>query len=94
MSAAIISELLARGDISAELRQELEEFAVAAAAGQLDPDDAEYVAALARRLGTGGASSPDGVAAPREPSLAEWRARALAAEARIAELEADLARRG
>ena len=47
----LIERLLARKDISDTLRADLQEFKRALAAGELDQMDADYLRALARRLG-------------------------------------------
>jgi hypothetical protein len=47
----LIERLLARSDISDTLRGDLEDFKRQAASGKLDPMDADYLRALAKRLG-------------------------------------------
>jgi hypothetical protein len=47
----LVERLLARSDISDALRGELEEFKRSIAAGTLDRMDADYLRALAKRLG-------------------------------------------
>lgn len=91
-TAALIQSLLKSGRISADTRQDLEEFERALAAGELEAADARYVDALARRvLG----SDEEGVAEPEaEDDEGAWgalEARAEAAEARVRELEAEKA---
>lgn len=71
-------------DTAADLRRMLEEFR----AGNLHPDDADYIVALHARLA--GNLPEDGVVSAAPPAdearldgltIAEWRERALAAEA-------------
>lgn len=88
---AILRGLLARGDLSAETRRELEEFQAEARAGRLDPADRGYVVALARRLGGGEAAAAGGVADEQYEEEHSWRERAQAAERRAAAAEARLA---
>lgn len=97
----LIDRLLAKDSISSDLRVELQDFRTQAEAGSLDGADRGYVAALAQRLlGIERAANDDG----ETQSLAEdlwsdedqetktWRLRAEKAEARVAELEAELAK--
>lgn len=49
--ARVVERLLARKDISDALRSDLTEFKQAIAAGKLDSMDADYIRALAKRLG-------------------------------------------
>ena len=49
--ARLVERLLARKDISDTLRSDLEEFKRQLASGQLDRMDADYLRALAKRLG-------------------------------------------
>lgn len=97
----LIDRLLAKDSISSDLRVELQEFRVAAEAGSLDGADRGYVAALAQRLlGVERAANDDGEALSPADDLWDdedqetkaWRLRAEKAEARVAELEAELAK--
>lgn len=95
-TADLLRRLLALSSLSAELRVELNEFAVNDAAGKLEPDDRRYLAALGERLlGVARAANDDdpGVGDlwdPEDPEVKRWRERAEAAEARVAALEAEL----
>lgn len=87
---ALIRELLQSGsmneDTTADLNRMLAEFT----AGTLHADDAAYIAALHARLT--GAPPPEEMAAPAAAAeldgltIAQWRDRALAAEAQLATL--------
>lgn len=83
----VLRELLGRQDLSAETREELQEFQAQAAAGKLEPADRNYVLALAKRIG---AESAAGLVVPTggdgggyDDDEEVWRARALAAEAKL-----------
>jgi hypothetical protein len=89
---ALIRELLATGqmneDTTADLNRMLAEFE----AGTLDPDDADYVRAFHARVTGAPAAEIEADPVASESRLdgltiAEWRDRALAAEARLGELE-------
>ena len=89
---ALIRELLASGqmneDTTADLNRMLAEFE----AGTLDPDDADYVRAFHARVTGAPAAEVDTAPLANDARLdgltiAEWRDRALAAEARLGELE-------
>jgi hypothetical protein len=105
-SLELIDRLLRSDKLSRETREELNEFRPQAAQGGLDPGDVRYVEALASRLlGTGGATGDDGVLGEErevlegnlwdtgeDEEIAQLRERAEAAERRVAELEAELAK--
>jgi len=92
-TAAQIQGLLKSGRISADTREDLEEFQRALADGSLDQADRRYVDALARRLLDGG----DGEVSTfveegdDEADAEALEHRAEAAEARVRELEAEVA---
>lgn len=92
----MVAELLARSDINDDTTLELNRLLDDWRAGRLDPDDEAYLTALHARL-MNLAPEPDepAMAAPRLDGLTieEWRERALAAEAQLAELE-EAARNG
>jgi hypothetical protein len=93
----LVAELLARGDMNDDTTIELNRILEDWRSGKLDPDDADYVAALHARIMNitpepadpvaAGASRLDGL------SIEEWRDRALKAESELAQLE-DAARNG
>ena len=106
-SLELIDRLLRSDKLSASTREELNDFRQQAAQGSLDPGDVRYVEALASRLlGSGGPVSDVGAALGEEREVLEgnlWdtgedeeitqlRERAEAAERRVAELEAELAK--
>ncbi len=90
----LIRELIATGtmndDTLADLNRMLAEFS----AGKLDPDDEVYLRALHARLTGAAIAEPEMAAVPSGPerldglSIAEWRDRALAAEAEVTSLRA------
>src|SRR5690606_37132527 len=87
----LIRELIATGTMNEETLAELERMRAEYEAGRLDPDDQAYLVALHARIT--GAPLPE---PPDEPetarldglTIAEWRDRALRAEAELAELRA------
>lgn len=84
----VLRDLLAREDLSAETRDELEDFRAQVLAGTLDGADRGYVLALAQRLtgkGTGHAGVPanDTISGYDVDDEDVWRERALAAEAKL-----------
>ncbi len=89
---ALIKELLATSgmneDTAADLQRMLAEFE----AGKLDPDDASYIAALHARLTGAPLVEPEPVPVADLSldglTIAEWRDRALAAEAELSTLKA------
>lgn len=81
----LIRALLATGEMNEDTTDTLNRIAADSAEGRLDPDDAAYVEALhAKIMGT--AAAP---VAGVEPTLAEWRDRALRAEAELARLRGE-----
>lgn len=91
---ALIRELIATGTMNEETLADLQRLLADYEAGKLDPDDEVYLRALHARLTNAPPPPP-----PAEPetaderldglSLAEWRDRALAAEAELATLRRD-----
>lgn len=89
---ALIRELIATGTMNEETLAELQRLLADYEAGKLDPDDEVYLRALHARL----TNAPPPAATEVEPAavderldgltLAEWRDRALAAEAELAAL--------
>lgn len=87
---ALIRELIATGTMNEETLADLQRLLADYEAGKLDPDDEVYLRALHARL----TNAPAPLPADLEPAeerlegltLAEWRARALAAEAELAAL--------
>lgn len=106
--AELIDRLLASGKLSGETRGELGEYKQELANGRLEAGDRRYVEALAQRLLGTRAPANDAAAPDEEASesldsealwdigedseIAELRARAEAAEARVAELEQEIER--
>ena len=91
---ALIKELLALGtlneDTTADVNRMLGEFE----AGRLDPDDESYLRALHARLTNAPLPEPDEPAASDRLdglTAAEWRERALLAEAELAALREQMA---
>lgn len=86
----IIRELIATGTMNEDTLADLERMRADYEAGRLDPDDEAYLQALHARLTNSPMPEPHDT--PAEPprvdglSLAEWRDRALKAEAELAEL--------
>lgn len=105
-TAELIDRLLASGKVSSDTRDELRSYKDDLAKGQLEGGDRRYVEALASRLlGTSVDSGEEMAEDEDEGSLddedlwdvgedaevADLRARAEAAEARVQELEAEVA---
>lgn len=96
-TAGLIKALLNSGKISADTREDLEEFQNELKEGALDQSDTRYVQALAARiLGKGEISDVDDVEDDDEEEIdeSEWdelEERAEEAEARVEELEAEVA---
>ncbi len=92
-TAGLIRALLNSGKISADTREDLEEFQREMAEGALDQADSNYVRALAERVLDGtevGAAEEEW---EEDDEDGEWEAleeRAEAAESRVAELEAEV----
>jgi hypothetical protein len=95
----LIRELLASGEMNEDTAADLNRMLSEHAAGTLQPDDADYVRALHARLtGIAAAAAPDSEA-PVDGRLdglaiADWRDRALRAEAALAEVRDQLASEG
>ena len=96
----LIEAMLNSRKINSDTRSELEEYLGDVMRSELHPDDARYVAALARRLGfdDAGTAADAGVEADAvetdEETAEDLTQRALAAEARVRELEDRLAAGG
>lgn len=91
---ALVNELIALGTLDDSTVADLKRMQSEAAEGKLDADDEGYIRALHARLTN--APAPESVeeAAPERVdglSIAEWRDRALAAEAEVAALRDQLA---
>lgn len=91
---ALIKELLATSGMNEDTAADLQRLLAEFEAGTLAPDDAAYIAALHARL-TGAPLDepelePEPIADPRLDGLtiADWRDRALAAEAELSALRA------
>lgn len=86
----LIRELIATGTMNEDTLADLERMRAEYEAGRLDPDDAAYLVALHARIT--GAPLPAAEDEPQTPArldgltIAEWRERALRAEAELAEL--------
>jgi hypothetical protein len=94
----MVAELLARGDMNDDTTLELNRILGDWRAGRLDPDDEAYLKALHARIMrlTPAADEPAPAASPARLdglSIEEWRDRALAAEAQLAQME-EAARNG
>lgn len=87
---ALIKELIATGTINADTLVELNRMLADFEAGKLDPDDEVYVRALHARLTNLPQAEPEPASETPERidghSIAEWRERALKAEAELAVL--------
>ena len=85
---ALVTELIALGTLDETTVADLKRMQAEAAAGTLDADDEGYIRALHSRLTNAPAPEPVEVEAERLDGLtiAEWRDRALAAEAEAAAL--------
>jgi hypothetical protein len=104
-SVELIDRLLRSDKLSRDTREELNEYRQQALQGSLDSGDRRYVEALGSRLlGTGEVANDDRVEVEEredldnnlwdvdeDEELRSWRERAEAAEARVAELEAEVA---
>lgn len=92
----LINELIALGTLDDSTVSDLKRMQTEAATGTLDADDEGYVRALHARLTNAAPAEPVEVAAERLDGLtiAEWRDRALAAEAEAASLRDQLATPG
>lgn len=95
----LIRDLLATGQINEDTTAELNRMLADYAAGSLDPEDADYVAALhARVLSTSPEATEeneDRVEARLEGlTIADWRERALRAEEELAALRDQAAAAG
>jgi hypothetical protein len=91
---ALIRELIATGTMNEDTLADLQRLLADYEAGKLDPDDEVYLRALHARL-TNAPQAPAEVEPHDEEqrldglTLAEWRERALAAEAELAALRDD-----
>jgi hypothetical protein len=92
---ALIKELLATGSMNEDTTADLNRWLAESAAGTLHADDAAYIQALHAKVT--GAPLPEEPVAAAEPaqldglSLAQWRDRALAAEAELTALKDSIA---
>lgn len=90
----LIDDLIATGTMNEETLADLERMRSEHAAGKLDADDEAYLRALHARITDAPLPEPeaDVAPAPAEPerldglTIAEWRERALKAEAELAEV--------
>lgn len=93
---ALINELIALGTLDDSTASDLKRMQTDLAEGKLDADDEGYIRALHARLTN--ATRPEPVEAEAERldglTIAEWRDRALAAEAEAARLRDQLAAPG
>ena len=100
----LIRDLLATGQMNEDTIADLNRMLADSAAGSLDPEDADYVAALhARIMGASGAPVASDDEAADQPleearldglTIAEWRERALKAEDELATLRDQAAAAG
>lgn len=86
----LIRDLIATGTMNEDTLADLERMRTDADAGRLDPDDEAYLRALHARITN--APMPETIEAPVDGRLdgltiAEWRDRALKAEASLAALQ-------
>jgi len=86
----LIKELIATGTINEETLADLNRMLADFEGGKLDPDDEVYLRALHARLTNAPVPEPEEIAAEPERldghTIAEWRDRALKAEAEAADL--------
>lgn len=89
---ALVNELIALGILDEATVADLKRMQADAAAGTLDADDEGYIRALHARLANAPLPEPIEVEVERLDglSLADWRDRALAAEAEVVSLRAQL----
>lgn len=89
---ALVNELIALGILDEATVADLKRMQADASAGTLDADDEGYIRALHARLTNAPLPEPIEVEVERLDglSLAEWRDRALAAEAEVATLRDQL----
>ena len=83
----LIRELIATGTMNEETLADLERWRADHEAGKLDPDDEAYLRAFHARITNAPMPEPEDIPEPARLdglSLAEWRDRALAAEAELA----------
>lgn len=87
----LIKELLATGSMNEDTTGDLNRWLEESAAGTLQPEDAEYIAALHAKITGAPLSEPiETVAEPARLdglSIEDWRERALQAEAELAALK-------
>jgi hypothetical protein len=93
---ALIRELIATGTMNEDTLADLQRLLADYEAGKLDPDDEVYLRALHARLTNVPQAPVDAAPVDGEQldglTLAEWRARALAAEAELAALRQEAGR--
>jgi hypothetical protein len=93
---ALIRELLATGEMNEDTAADLTRMLAESEAGTLHADDAAYVRALHARLTGNAAPAPESNAEATAPArldgltIADWRDRALKAEAALGELRDQL----
>jgi hypothetical protein len=86
----LVAELLARGDMNDDTTVDLNRILEEWRTGKLDPDDEAYVRAFHARIVDGPLVPDDTEPGPERIdglSIADWRDRALRAEAELARLE-------
>lgn len=90
---ALVNELIALGTLDESTVADLKRMQSEAAEGKLDADDEGYIRALHARITNAPAPEPVAVEPERFDGLsaAEWRERALAAEAEVQTLRDQLA---
>lgn len=87
----LIRELIATGTMNDDTLADLQRLLADFEAGKLDPDDEVYLRALHARLTNVPATEPEAVVDDSKLDgldIAQWRDRALAAEAELANLKA------
>jgi len=93
----LIKELIATGTMNEDTLADLNRMLADFESGKLDPDDEVYLRALHARVTNAPMAEPEPGQAPSEPerldghTVAEWRERALKAEAEASALRDQLA---
>ncbi|MHB1103594.1 MAG: hypothetical protein ACYC0C_12650 [Devosia sp.] len=91
----LIKELIATGSMNEDTLADLNRMLTDSESGKLDPDDEVYLRALHARLTNAPLPEPEAIAPEPERigghTIAEWRERALKAEAEAAALREQLA---